>query len=88
MFDRRAFLAIVATPGLAQEPKFKAVSVKTPDGLTIAAQVWGNPSGPEIVFIHGFSTKQNVTDTSGRGVGLDAVRRNLLEIGGRVTVSA
>ena len=50
-----AFLAIVATPGLAQEPKFKAVSVKTPDGLTIAAQVWGNPSGPEIVFIHGFS---------------------------------
>ena len=36
-------------------PKFKAYSVKTPDGLTIAAQEWGNPNGPEIVFIHGFS---------------------------------
>jgi non-heme chloroperoxidase len=35
--------------------KFKAYSVKTPDGLTIAAQEWGNPNGPEIVFIHGFS---------------------------------
>jgi pimeloyl-ACP methyl ester carboxylesterase len=29
--------------------------VKTPDGLTISAQDWGNPAGPEIVFIHGFS---------------------------------
>jgi pimeloyl-ACP methyl ester carboxylesterase len=50
-----AFIAMVATPGLAQEQKFKAVSVKTPDGLTISAQDWGNPNGPEIVFIHGFS---------------------------------
>ena len=50
-----ALFAIFATPGLAQEPKFKAVSVKTPDGLTISAQSWGNPNGPEILFIHGFS---------------------------------
>ena len=47
--------AAVSAPGLAQEPKFKAVSVKTPDGLTISAQNWGNPNGPEILFIHGFS---------------------------------
>ena len=50
-----AFLATLATSGLAQGQKFKAVWVKTPDGLTIAAQDWGNPSGPEILFIHGFS---------------------------------
>src|SRR5262249_10685032 len=43
------------TSGQAQGPKFKAVSVKTPDGLTISAQDWGNPNGPEILFIHGFS---------------------------------
>src|SRR5262245_30823879 len=48
-------LAAITAPASAQEKKFKAVSVKTPDGLTIAAQDWGNPSGPEIVFIHGFS---------------------------------
>jgi non-heme chloroperoxidase len=47
--------AAVSAPGLAQEPKFKAVSVKTPDGLTISAQNWGNPNGAEILFIHGFS---------------------------------
>jgi hypothetical protein len=50
-----AFLTTFAIPGLAQEQKFKTVSVKTPDGLTISAQDWGNPDGPEILFIHGFS---------------------------------
>ena len=48
-------IAAIAAPATAQEKKFKAVWVKTPDGLTIAAQDWGNPNGPEIVFIHGFS---------------------------------
>src|SRR5712672_936599 len=50
-----AFLISLATSAQAQEQKFKAVSVKTPDGLTIPAQDWGNPNGPEILFIHGFS---------------------------------
>src|SRR5215831_17084853 len=50
-----AFLVTLATSGQAQEQRFKAVSVKTPDGLTISAQEWGNPNGPEILFIHGFS---------------------------------
>src|ERR1700757_945181 len=50
-----ALLISLATSGQAQEQKFKAISVKTPDGLTISAQEWGNPNGPEILFIHGFS---------------------------------
>ena len=50
-----AFFVTLATSGQAQEQRFKAVSVKTPDGLTISAQEWGNPNGPEILFIHGFS---------------------------------
>ena len=56
-----AFLTTFAIPGLAQEQKFKAVSVKTPDGLTISAQDWGNPDGPEILFIHGFSQSHLLT---------------------------
>ena len=50
-----AFLISLATSAQAQEQRFKAVSVNTPDGLTISAQDWGNPNGPEILFIHGFS---------------------------------
>lgn len=43
------------------------ISVKTPDGLAIAAHEWGDPAGPEIVFIHGFaqchlSWQRQVTD--------------------------
>src|SRR3954465_14715032 len=48
-------LAALSASAMAQERNFKAVSVKTPDGLTISAQDWGNPNGPEIIFIHGFS---------------------------------
>jgi pimeloyl-ACP methyl ester carboxylesterase len=36
------------------EIKYRPIAVKTPDGLSIAAQDWGNPAGPEILFIHGF----------------------------------
>jgi len=50
-----AMLLALTAPGLAQEWKYKPISVRTPDGLTISAQEWGNPAGPEIVFIHGFS---------------------------------
>jgi two-component system chemotaxis sensor kinase CheA len=41
----------------------------------------------ELLFVHGFSTRRDATELSGRGIGLDAVRRRLLSIGGRVTVS-
>jgi len=50
-----AWLIAIAQPGSAQNLKYKPISVKTPDGLTISAQEWGNPAGPEILFIHGFS---------------------------------
>ena len=50
-----ATLLVISTSVVAQDKKFNAVSVKTPDGLTISAQDWGNPNGPEILFIHGFS---------------------------------
>lgn len=48
-------LTASAVAAMAQDQKFKQVWVKTPDGLTISAQDWGNPTGPEIVFNHGFS---------------------------------
>lgn len=41
----------------------------------------------ELLFVHGFSTREDATSWSGRGVGLDVVRRSLLSIGGRVSIS-
>ena len=41
-----------------------------------------------LIFSPGFSTRDNVTDVSGRGVGLDVVKRNVESLGGRVTVQS
>src|ERR1700733_8747840 len=50
-----ALLVATVQPGFSEDMKGKALSVTTPDGLTISAQEYGNPNGPGIVFIHGFS---------------------------------
>ncbi|MGV8922711.1 MAG: chemotaxis protein CheW [Thermomonas sp.] len=44
------------------------------------AQVW------DLVFAPGFSTAQTLTDLSGRGVGLDVVKKNIAALGGQVEI--
>jgi two-component system chemotaxis sensor kinase CheA len=41
----------------------------------------------DLVFLPGFSTASAVTETSGRGVGMDAVRAALQAIGGQVSIA-
>ena len=41
-----------------------------------------------LIFAPGFSTKEVVTDVSGRGVGMDVVKTNILELGGEVNISS
>jgi two-component system, chemotaxis family, sensor kinase CheA len=54
-----------------------AVAPDAPD-----AQVW------ELVFEPGLTTAEEVTDLSGRGVGMDVVRRNIKALGGTVEISS
>jgi two-component system, chemotaxis family, sensor kinase CheA len=54
-----------------------AVSDDMPDG-----DVW------LLIFMPGFSTAEAVTDLSGRGVGMDVVRRNITSIGGRIEIKS
>jgi len=42
----------------------------------------------ELVFMPGFSTADEVSDLSGRGVGMDVVRRNIESLGGHVSVKS
>ncbi|KRG81443.1 chemotaxis protein, partial [Stenotrophomonas daejeonensis] len=46
------------------------------------AQVW------DLIFQPGFSTADAVTDLSGRGVGMDVVRRNIQALGGEVQLES
>jgi len=52
-----------------------AVSDNMPD-----ADVW------QLIFAPGFSTADVVTDVSGRGVGMDVVKRNITQMGGSVEI--
>lgn len=42
----------------------------------------------DFLFLPGFSTAKNVTDISGRGVGLDVVQKTVQEISGKITVTS
>ena len=40
----------------------------------------------ELIFLPGFSTAEKLTDISGRGVGMDVVRRNIQSLGGNIDI--
>lgn len=42
----------------------------------------------QLIFAPGFSTAEKITDVSGRGVGMDVVRRNIQDMGGHVQLSS
>ncbi len=46
------------------------------------AEVWN------LVFEPGFSTADSVTEISGRGVGMDVVKRNIHQMGGRIEIDS
>ena len=64
--------------------KAKAASLKLLD----AAQLENPAELVSVIFEPGFSTSDNVTQVSGRGVGLDAVRAEITALGGRIEVTS
>ena len=42
----------------------------------------------QLIFMPGFSTAEQVTDVSGRGVGMDVVKRNIQDMGGHVEIQS
>jgi two-component system chemotaxis sensor kinase CheA len=57
-------------------------------GLISEDQVLSNEQLDDLIFAPGFSTAEAVSDVSGRGVGMDVVRRNITSLGGAVEVSS
>jgi two-component system chemotaxis sensor kinase CheA len=67
--------------------KEKILEKASENGLSVPANgtdedIWN------LIFAPGFSTAQSVTDISGRGVGMDVVRRNIESIGGRINITS
>jgi two-component system chemotaxis sensor kinase CheA len=57
-------------------------------GLLSAAATLSDEETDDLIFVPGFSTASQVSDISGRGVGMDVVRRNIIDLGGRVAISS
>ncbi|WP_071871761.1 chemotaxis protein CheA [Atopomonas hussainii] len=70
--------------GLSREKllaKAKEKGLPAHDGMS-DNEVW------QLIFMPGFSTAEQVTDLSGRGVGMDVVKRNIQSIGGKVEIDS
>ena len=70
--------------GLSREKllaKAREKGIAVPEQPT-DAEVWG------LIFAPGFSTAEVVTDVSGRGVGMDVVKRNITALGGTVEIES
>lgn len=48
----------------------------------------GNKELTELIFLPGFSTRDFITNLSGRGVGMDVVKNNIENIGGSIEISS
>ena len=61
--------------------KAREKGIDAPDTMT-DQEVWG------LIFAPGFSTADQVTDVSGRGVGMDVVKKNITQLGGTVEIDS
>ncbi|RRS05263.1 chemotaxis protein CheA [Aquabacterium soli] len=61
--------------------KAREKGIDAPDTMT-DSEVWN------LIFAPGFSTADEVTDVSGRGVGMDVVKRNITSLGGTVEIDS
>lgn len=57
-------------------------------GLITPEEILDSAALLSLIFSAGFSTKEEATDVSGRGIGLDVVNRNISKLNGHVTVDS
>ncbi len=69
-------------------PAEKILAKARERGLVGADEKLSRERTLELIFEPGFSTAEVVTDVSGRGVGMDVVRRNIKDLGGAIEVSS
>ena len=68
-------------------PRNKILAKARERGLQVSDQMTDQEVF-HLIFEAGFSTADQVTDVSGRGVGMDVVRRNIQSMGGRVEIDS
>jgi two-component system chemotaxis sensor kinase CheA len=66
----------------------KIVAKAIEKGIITSADTMSDTEVFDLIFAPGFSTAEQVTEVSGRGVGMDVVRRNLMAMRGRTVITS
>jgi two-component system chemotaxis sensor kinase CheA len=66
--------------------RVRAIAVER--GLISADAALTSDEIDNLIFLPGFSTAPTVTDVSGRGVGMDVVKRSIQQLGGRIAIAS
>ena len=66
-------------------PKVKAIAVKK--GLIPPDAPLSDTEIDNLLFLPGFSTAETISNISGRGVGMDVVKRSIQALGGRISIT-
>lgn len=82
----RVVIEVSDDGGGIDRPRVRAVAVQR--GLVQSDAVLSPSDIDNLLFLPGFSSKSEVSALSGRGVGLDVVRREIAALGGRITISS
>lgn len=77
----------IADDGKGLDPK-KLIAKGIERGIVQPGEELTDQEAFSLIFAPGFSMAQKVTDISGRGVGMDVVRRNIEKLRGKVDISS
>ncbi len=67
-------------------PRVKQIAIDK--GLIPADVQLSDEEIDNLIFLPGFSTASEISDISGRGVGMDVVKRSIQALGGRISISS
>ena len=82
----RIVIEVADDGGGINRERVKSIAIEK--GLIAPDAALSDEEIDNLIFMPGFSTASEVSDISGRGVGMDVVRRSIQALGGRITISS
>ena len=82
----RIVIEVTDDGGGIDRPRVRAIAEQR--GLIAADATLSDEEVDNLIFLPGFSTADKVSDISGRGVGMDVVRRSIQALGGRISIAS
>ncbi len=87
-FHRGGFIVVEITDDGAGLNREAILAKALQKGLIASGDNLSDEAVNDLIFQPGFSTAATTTDLSGRGVGMDVVRRNVSDLGGTVSIQS